>query len=535
MKLDGRGLTDGAQLEFDVCIVGAGVAGITIARELEGCGLRVGVLESGGTEPQRSSRDAVRGPITGYSYYRHGLARARAFGGSSRLWPLEEGWRARPLDPIDFEVRPGIDPSGWPVTRDDLRTYYERAQRVCDLGPFSYEVADWQQPDTPPLPLDGSVSTTMFQLGSTDFGRYLTELERSEDIWLYLHATVVDIRTDNDATIVDRLVVAGDSGCRASVLARLFVLAGGGIDNPRLLLASRSRQRNGIGNEHDLVGRYFMERLSTRSGWIAPSDPALPARSGLYSTREAGSTRVEGTLRLHDEVIRREQLLNCVFFLLPRSRAFTAEGVRSAATLTKGRERTPRPADSLRHLRNIAVGAPSLLRLVCERLPGGRPSDMVLAVRPQAEQLPNPSSRVTLDRRKDRFGLSRAALCWRLSDLDRWSIRRSQDLLAAELRRCGIGTLQRPLGDEDPPALFEGNKHHMGTTRMHDDPRRGVVDRDCRVHGLANLYVAGSSVFPTAGASNPTLTIVALALRLAEHVKRVAQAGIKRTPRVEGR
>lgn len=524
MRLDARELADGTAIESDICIVGAGVAGITIARELQGSGQRVCLLESGGADLQPDANDAVRGPSTGYSYYRHKLARARAFGGSSLLWPLEEGWRARPLDPIDFETRPGINPSGWPITRDDLQPYYERAQDVCDLGPATYAVTAWQEPGTPPLPLDGTAYTTMMQIGSTNFRRYLAELEAAEDVRLYLNATVTDIRTDHDPTVVDRVVVAGRDGGKIQVRARLFVLAGGGIDNPRLLLASRSRHRRGLGNDYDLVGRYFMERLSTRSGWIGARDPDLVSRSGLYSPHHVGSTRVEGVLRLHDDVIRREQLLNCIFFLLPRSRAFTAEGMRSIATLTKGVKRAPRPSDTGRHLRNVLAGLATIAKVVRERLPGSAFPDRVLVVRPQGEQLPNPYSRITLDTRKDRFGVPRAALCWRLSDLDLWSIRRTQDLLDAELRSSGIGQLEHPLGEEDPPALFEGNKHHMGTTRMHGDPRRGVVDRHGKLHALTNLYVAGSSVFPTAGASNPTLTVAALALRLAEHLRYQARS-----------
>lgn len=526
MLLDARGLPDGSELECDVCIVGAGVAGITVALELAGTGIDVCVLESGGVDPDRRSRDAVRGPSTGYSYYRHAKARARAFGGSSRLWPLEEGWRARPLDPIDFERRPGISYSGWPITHADLAPYYRRAQPICDLGPADYDVATWEDGDNPRLALDPTAAqTTMFQLGSTNFGRHLAVLRRADNVRLCLHATVTDIRTDEGPQVVDRLAVTNGQGARLSVRARQFVLATGGIDNPRLLLASRSRHRHGIGNEHDAVGRYFMERLSTRSGVLVPDDTTLASRAGLYTTHRVRGTRVEGTLRLDDAIIRQEQLLNCVFFLLPRSRAFTAEGVRSIATLIKGLEREPRPAHAGRHLANVVRDLPQIATLARQRLPGSDGGPAVLAVRPQAEQLPNPSSRVTLDDRRDRFGMPRAHLRWRLSEADPRSIRRTQELLDRELRRAGVGRLERILGDEDPPALFEGNKHHMGTTRMDDDPRRGVVDGDGRVHGMGNLYIAGSSVFPTAGASNPTLTVAALALRLADHLRGVLDVG----------
>lgn len=520
MLLDARALTNGTELQADVCVVGAGVAGITIARELVGTPISVCVLESGDRNLDRRARDAVRGPSTGYTYYRHTLARARAFGGSSRLWPLDEGWRARPLDPIDFERRPGIEPSGWPLEGSELTSYYAHAQAVCDLGPADYDVTSWEDSRTPRLALDSqNVQTTMFQLGSTDFSRYIDELRHAENVKVVLRATVIDIRTDENPQVVDRVTVANGEGGSLAVRAKVFVLATGGIDNARLLLASNGRHAQGLGNQHDLVGRYFMERLSTRSGVLIPADPALAKHAGLYITHHVGTTRVEGTLRLDDAVIRREQLLNCVFFLLPRSRAFTADGVRSIATLAKGLQRQPRPGHTRKHVANIVRDLPQIAALARERLP--RPAsagEQVLAVRPQAEQLPNPASRVRLDHRRDRFGLPRAHLEWRLSEDDRRSIRRTQELLDAELRRAGVGRLEHKLGSEEPPAMFEGNKHHMGTTRMADDPKEGVVDRNGRVHATANLYIAGSSVFPTAGASNPTLTIVALALRLAEHL-----------------
>ena len=138
----------------------------------------------------------------------------------------------------------------------------------------------------------------------------------------------------------------------------------------------------------------------------------------------------------------------------------------------------------------------------------------------ELEQAPNPASRVRLIEQRDALGMPRVQLEWRLSGLDKRSIRRAHELLARELGRAGLGRLQLMLSEDEhrwPPELG-GGRHHMGTTRMHRDPARGVVDPDCRVHGVGNLYVAGSSVFPTVGAANPTLTIVALALRLADHL-----------------
>ena len=522
MFRDARNITDSDELEADVCIIGAGVAGLTLAQRFLGQGLRVLVLESGGRGIEPEAQDAVEGSSVGYSYYRHTVARARGFGGSSLLWPLEEGWRARPLDPIDFEAREGIPNSGWPFGPEELAPYWAPAAEICDLGPPTWSVDDWERPVTPRMPFAGDrVGTTIFHLGSSNFDRYWSALEAAEDVTVLLHATATELEQAGTADTVDRVRVANGQGGRFDVRSRFVVLAAGGIDNTRLLLNSRSRNTAGLGNGRDLLGRYFMERLSTRSGYLAPDDPETVGRAMLYSVHHVDGHRVEGNLRVSDDVIRSEQLLNCTFFLLARTEAFTSEGIRSLATLLKGRERAPRPEGTLGHLRNIATSGRDFLRVGKEQFARGNDwTGSVLVIRPQAEQLPNPTSRITLDDETDAFGVPRVRLDWRLTDLDRWSIRRHQEIVDEELRRAGIGRIERMMGDEDPPALFEGNKHHMGTTRMHADPHRGVVDADARLHEAPNVFVAGSSIFPTVGCSNPTLTIAALSLRLADTLQR---------------
>jgi choline dehydrogenase-like flavoprotein len=190
------------------------------------------------------------------------------------------------------------------------------------------------------------------------------------------------------------------------------------------------------------------------------------------------------------------------------------------ATLVKARRRRPLSAELLGHVGNVVTGLGNLGAVARARLRRPDPARSVLAMRVQAEQAPNPDSRVTLGTRRDRFGLPVARVDWRPTASDRASIRASQEAVDAALRAAGLGQVEFMLGDEHPPTLLEGNFHHLGATRMHPDPAMGVVDADCRVHGLRNLYVAGSSVFPTYGCSNPTLTVVALALRLADHLKK---------------
>jgi choline dehydrogenase-like flavoprotein len=519
---------DGELVKTDLCIVGAGPAGITIAREFLNTDTRVCLLESGGREMERRAQRRSRGESVGYPIHRLDQSRVRAFGGTSRHWPPHEGLAVRPLDPIDFEARPGLSWSGWPFDRTYLEPWYASAQAICRAGPYDYDPAGWTEGAASPLRLvDDTVGTTVFVHGPAAFDGYHAEVSAAPNLTLFQHATVTELVPDAQAPDrVDRVRVRRDDGSAFFVKAEVFVLAAGGIENPRLLLLSRGADPAGLGNRHDVVGRYFAERLSGRSGYVVADRPELIDRAGFYEVRPARGTRIQGAFRVADSVQRERRLHNCAFFLLRRDAAITAEAVRSMATLVKAARRTPLLEGVPGHLRNIVTGARDLAGyaaggLAARRGGGRRPE--VLIVRVQGEQAPDPESRITLGERTDDSGLPVARVDWRIDEADLASIRASQELLDTALRATGIGHVENMLGDEQPPMLFEGNYHHLGATRMHPDPRRGVVNADLQIHGVRNVYVAGSSVFPTYGCSNPTLTIVALALRLADHLgKRLA-------------
>jgi len=523
MVIDGRSLTEADEVKADVCIVGAGPAGISIALDLARAGVEVCVLESGGRKPEAAAQKLNEGKSVGNWYYPLATTRSRSFGGTSAHWfrsqaNMLEGWRARPLDPVDFEARPGLRYSGWPFGRNELEPFYERAQKVCQLGPYDYDLASWESEDARALRLDARTTSAIFHQGFDTFVSYFEELARTPRLRLILHATALQIETDDSAREVTRLVVGSLPSARFSVRARVYVLAAGGIESARLLLLSRGSQPSGLGNGEDLVGRFFMERLSGRTGYIAPAKPELLDQIALYAQRTIGSTVVHGVLCPSNDVVREEGILNCAFFLVPHAQPSGSEGVRSAATLYRALRRRPLPGNFVGHTRNVITGLDDIARMAFGMLPGAS-QHAIVALRVQAEQSPNPDSRVTLDSRRDQFGLPRVRLDWRINEFDRWSIRRVQDILDQKLRTAGLGRIEFKLGEETPPSLFLGNNHHVGTTRMHNDPKLGVVDANCRVHGVSNLFVAGSSVFPTSGYANPTLTVVALALRLAEHLQ----------------
>jgi choline dehydrogenase-like flavoprotein len=486
MIVDARVVPNDSLINCDVCIVGAGAAGITIARELLGRPVQVALLESGWLTPDAKTQSLYAGEVTERPYFDLDAARSRYFGGSTNVWTGE----CRPLDAQDFERRDWVPDSGWPFGLDELLPFYEKAQSVCQLGPYAYTADDWRGQGVRPMAIEGGrLQSHAFQYSPpTRFGDvYRDELRRAPNVVTYLGANAVDLETPTPPHLVSAVKVACLTGKSFRVAARAFVLATGGIENARLLLLADRVQQAGLGNSNDLVGRYFMEHI-----YLDAAADIRASRGAISDFYTSGSwvdgRRVRGILGLTPEVRRREHLTNyCGVIVEP-----------SSSPLTR--------------LRNAIADIRA------------KPAPRAYLVKNVMEQAPNPDSRVTLGRDRDRLGCRRTALRWRLSSLDKFTAHRAHAILGEELSRSGVGHMRSLMGREvDPwPASVRGARHHIGTTRMHADSRRGVVDADCRVHGIANLYVAGSSVFPTSGAANPTLTIVALALRLAAHLQNVS-------------
>ena len=539
MIIDGRSLPDNALIEADVCIVGAGVAGVTLARELCGTDVRVCVLESGGLNPETATQSLCGGENVGHPYFPLDTARSRNFGGSSYRWLAElgdgrVGARLRPLDAIDFEAREWLPYSGWPFDKKQMDPFYERAQAVCQVGPYTYDVEDWEEPGrTPRLPLHRDrVKTVMFQLCSRDvFGtRHQEDIRHASNITTYLHATAVEVETARYPDVVSGIRVACLNGKGFRAHATWYVLALGGIETPRLLLLSRATQKDGLGNQHDLVGRFFMEHPHLASGFFLPNDPKLFQAVGLYDTHSRNGMPIEGKLALSEGVLRQERLLNCCTQIEPVGNLGVVSSLSEGVHTVKALGSSLRHGDIAEFNQQLSTVFPVigefsivLYRKAMKVFKFLQRFEKVtrFRLRHMTEQAPNPDSRVTLCEARDALGQFRARLDWRLSAQDIRSIIRSQEIIDAELRRVGLGRLRIELQDDTPPLHVKGGWHHMGTTRMHVDPTQGVVDAHGRIHGMSNVFIAGSSVFPTGGYANPTLTTVALTVKLADHIKRL--------------
>ncbi len=540
MFIDTRQVKDGRALVVTVCVIGAGVAGITIARELEAQGVDTCVLESGGFVPDDATRDLYRGDATGMPYHFADGCRARFLGGSSNCWG---GW-SRPLDPWDFERRDWVPNSGWPFDLAHLMPYYERAHPVLQLGPTNFDPAFWEaaiaRPDVRRIPLpSGRVRDTVSQFSPPlRFGRaYRKALQRAAHVRVFLHANVTALVPERSGTRLSHVQVQTLSGKRITVRARLFVLATGGIENARLLLASHQVLPSGIGNRHDLVGRFFMDHPRMQAGQIhfAPGWD----RNKLYDIKynyqsravRAHGQRIAAQFALTPEAMSRERVLNA---RLCFSSSFPGEGSAGAQSLFRCKQallKKDQPGWRWRDALRTMLGDPvntclyGFTRLCHPRFLIRGVSFQVIV-----EPVPNPDSRVRLSvTRRDALGLPRVEVDWRVDGLSRHTADRTLALVAQELHMAGVASV-----DTGPSMLSEGwpdsweregTWHHMGTTRMHVDERQGVVDADGRVHGMANLFVSGSSVFPTAGANFPTITITALALRLADHLHQQLRRG----------
>ena len=526
MFIDARQVPNDARIDADVCIIGAGAAGITLARELVGTSMRVVLLESGGLEPDPETQSLYEGRNIGFRYFDLDRLRLRYFGGTTNHWTGS----CRPLDPLDFEARPWIPDSGWPIGRAELDPFYARAHTVCQLGPYDYAPESRETKDGPRLPLNGDAVVTAIHYRSppTRFGQvYRQAIEGAANIQTYLFANVIDIGTSENAKTATHVGVATLANNSFRVAARVFVLATGALENARLLLASSKVQSTGLGNQYDLVGRFFMEHLNSEASLFLLSNQNVRLERYLPTATSAapGSTgEAVAFLHLSPAAQRKERLLNARALFRP-GRAWpgvlaTSEGLRGLAS-------NQRPAVTgaaetfMKHVHDVIVdidnvAVASYLRLF--RYP------RVFNVIYQIEQVPNRDSQVTLAPERDRLGMPRIQLNWRFTDLERQTLHRFSRMVAEEFGKAGIGRIR--MMPDDPktgwPSIerpLQGTWHQMGTTRMHDDPRHGIVDRDCRMHSTSNVFVAGSSVFTTGGCSNPTLTIVALALRLADHLK----------------
>lgn len=508
MHIDARSIDNNSVIEGDICIVGTGAAGISMALKWMDSPYKVILLEGGGFEYDDQVQELYNGKLTGHPYYPMKSSRLHYFGGTTGHW----GGMCSTFDDIDFVKRDWVPHSGWPITREAFAEFYPEAGSILDLGPAEWKADYWQKqnPKFVPLALDPNIVwSKIWQFSPpTRFGKkYKDTIVNAKNIHLYTYANVVDINAVENVSAVQSLTVKNHAGKQHTVKAKYFVLACCAIQNSRLLLASNKQAPKGLGNDNDVVGRFFMEHPEIKSGelWLKTADPMELYKFG-------GKTRAE--LAISPEKQKEYQVLNGTVAMAP------LDIVRKQIPAVK----TWQQEDPRRSLDTFGTYAGNANRKnIFQRILSSE-STQAWGFLTRIEQTPNPDSRVTLSTEKDSLGVPRATLNWQMSPLDKKSVRIINELVGQQVGKAGIGRVKLAdfLTDESTDAMPDdtsGGWHHMGTTRMSDDPKTGVVDADCKIHGIDNLYVAGSSCFATGGAVNPTLTVVAISLRLATHLK----------------
>ncbi len=553
MKYDANDLAPDEEIISDVVIVGAGPAGISIAEDWVNAGHTVSLLESGGDTASFETQQLSTGELSGHLYEAMESTHIRQVGGTAnhlilKLTDKQYGYRFTPMQAIDFEARDGVPNSGWPITLADLDPYYAKVQDKCEIGPYDYSAEYWAKDQYEILPLpDDLAESSVFMFGPTrkytiDFPQ---AVEASDNVSLYKHATVVELICTEDGQSVEKALVRLFDGKEVYFKAKYFILAANALQTPRLLLNSTRHHPNGIGNQHDNVGRYYMDHSILPSGNFVPDDLKYLNKMGFYDMQGINGTSVLGRIMLKESVKREHGLLNFVSILFPMS--WNQKDLDAMYSLQELKTHLrwnwrKKPKDIGKHLWNLFQGRNRLFRAVYEKVRYGVPilvglgnggwsrsgenekKYQRLELLSFVEQSPNRNNRLTLSAEKDALGCPKIKAHYEWSDTDIANYQKTIDLLAQAIDATGLGQFepsQSPLSDIKKA---NGLHHMMGTTRMSEHPQDGVVDKDCKVHGMHNLFIAGSATFTTGSFVNPTLTNVALSLRVSDHVKALIQA-----------
>ncbi|QRR34232.1 GMC family oxidoreductase [Hydrogenophaga sp. YM1] len=508
----------------DVIVVGGGTVALLLAVLLERQGQRVLVLETGGGGFETPAQQLNEASVIGRAHNGIAVARGRALGGTSNLW----GGQLTGFVPSDFEARAGVSDAPWPIAYQDLLPWYDAVARELRLA----DALDEDTPQAHKLFGNGYPEIPGFTLFLTRWlkepamARYFGErLRHAPRLTVLLHAHATGLELSADGQCVAAVRVARPDGRSATLRSPRVVLANGTIEIARLLLACAAEQPQAPWAANPWLGAGFQDHLEMRGGQVHPID--RPRFLRTFQNIVLGGHKYQPKLRLNTGADPALQVSG--YFAFESSIAEHLQHLKVLArSLTRGALPRQGLGEVLRHVRGMGS---AWLPMAVQYLRHHRiynPADRGVWLVMHAEQLPRDDSRIALDhQRKDRFGMPLAALDWRIGGrpevqaMAAFVRRAGRSLQAAGLARVEIDPL---LADEDPRALDRATDtyHQCGGARMGHHPRDGVVDRELRVFGTHNLYVAGAAVFRTSSYANPTFTAMALTARLADQLGREA-------------
>jgi choline dehydrogenase-like flavoprotein len=510
--------------DFDVCIVGAGAAGITLAASLAKIGVRTLLLEAGGRRYSSRDQDAYQGDVEkGLTYTGLYDGRFRTLGGTTTQW----AGQILELDDFVFDQRPWVPGSGWPFSKTELLPHYKRAAALEGLADGPEDAGEiWRLLglQSPPLGSDLVSSFSRFTL-NTDFAAlYRDALQNEANLTLYIHANACEFVVAGDNTTISAIRCRTLNGREAIFQARFFVLCAGGIEACRLLLQPRSDGTAVPWSRTDLVGRHFQDHLLCHVADVLHLNPAF---SNMYADFfSLNGYRFQHKVKLAVPAQQRLGTLDVAGFI---------------TQFTGGYDDMARAYETVRWIRTRRFEqlTPSRLvhlttqfhKLLWHKIPYSRSTQRkawrpprALKLNANCEQNPLSQGRITLSSRRDALGLFRVKVHWKASEQELHSVRKYVDVVRDTFERNGLGQV-RPIpsfyNDDEFASTIRDSFHHIGGTRMATTESSGVVDPNLRIFGTKNGFVCSTSVFPSAGFANPTHTLLALALRLADHLQRL--------------
>jgi choline dehydrogenase-like flavoprotein len=517
MIRDARTDSVGSVLTAKVAILGAGAAGLNIARHMGARADGILLVESGGLTLEGKTQSLFAGRSTGVRYFDLLATRLRYYGGTTNHW----GGYCRAHHPLDYAARPEIGILPWPVEHADLKPHLDEIAKILGISSSFFD----QQELIDGVGLDGStmieklpgfsgaVETRSFQFAPYPrLGKTLKpELDALPGLTQVLNLNVVELVL-NGAGRIDHVRARTTTGKEVEIRADVYVLACHAIENARILLSSTSRSSAGVGNRHDNVGRHFSEHAVVLNSTLIPSG-RFP---DIYDYDDVRSRGIDIHLALSEQSMRKHGVLNNYVRFL---RTGNAEGGREAMQDLADSFLEPFDAEVAEDMRTVLSDVRGLAGAAMGKIRPEWRWRPYFRLRQRFEQAPNPRSRVVLSSRKNALGQPEADLDWHLNDLDVKTVTVGRDLVACEISALGLGRVQ--MGEITRATMergLTGTHHQMGTTRMSEKPEDGVVDFNSRVHDVDNLYIAGSSVFPHPGDGAPTIMLMAMALRLADHL-----------------
>ena len=529
--LDANKVNVNTTIKTDICIIGAGAAGITLAHEFDKTNLSVTILEAGGIGYEPELQRDYTHELLNWSKGEWENIRVRQLGGSTEAWY----GRCTLLQPHDFVKRDWVKNSGWPITFNEVDTYIDRALDILKIQePKAISPSFWKECPTSNAFDSDTLSPKVF-LWSEPIKMIKAhggQIWKSSNISILYYAFAQELIPNEGDNHINSIAVKSSLGNSFTVDANTVILAGGGIENSRLLMLSQTNHSSGIGNQHDNVGRYLMDhpRLdSIAKLCINFNNPRWKTKFKYLSETLTEHGKVQIFLSMSEEVQRREQLLNHATVMRPAYVETTSQPYLAAKRLFYATKDHRQEDIHKRDAFKVISGIPRLFKTGIKKAAGLPLTFSHLVLIDQLEQEPDRESRILLNDQLDRFGQQKTTLKWEIGESTTASLRTFHRLIDSHLRKNKLGWLESEvLNDPEYVPNYTEACHPTGTTRMSDTPQAGVVDKNCRVFGFDNLFIAGSSIFPTVSYANPTLSLVALAVRLADHIK--AQAGSHSSP-----